>query len=68
MITLQLGKIDSLLRCFLEVANYLIQFVLSTAVCRIMFDLPFYSSKIPILRVVGGAEGVVPHPHMGGSK
>ena len=39
-----------------------------TAVCRKMFDLPFYSSKRPILRVVGGAEGVVPHPHMGGTK
>ena len=39
-----------------------------TAVCRIMFDLHFYSSKTPILRVIGGAEGVVPRPHNGGSK
>ena len=39
-----------------------------TAVCRIMFDLHFYSSKTPILRVVGGIEGVVPNPCKGGSK
>ena len=39
-----------------------------TAVCRIMFDLHFYSSKRPILRVIGRAEGVAPHPHKCGSK
>ena len=35
-------------------SEYLPKYVL-TAVCRIMFDLAFYSSKRPILRVVGGA-------------
>ena len=39
-----------------------------TAVSRKMFDLPFYSSKTTILRVIGGAEGVLPHPHKCGSK
>ena len=39
-----------------------------TAVCRIIKGLAFYSSKRPILRVIGGAEGVVPHPYKGGSK
>ena len=39
-----------------------------TAVCRIIKGFAFYSSKRPILRVIGGAEGVVPHPHNGGSK
>ena len=39
-----------------------------TAVCRIIKGLPFYSTKRPILRVVGGSEGVVPHPHMVSSK
>ena len=41
---------------------------LRTAVCRIIKGFAFYSSKRPILRVIGGAEGVVPHPHNGGSK
>ena len=48
---------------FESVSNHVL-----TAVCRIMFDLPVYSSKRPILRVMGGAEGVVPHPHKSGSK
>ena len=39
-----------------------------TAICRIIKGFAFYSSKRPILRVIGGAEGVVPHPHNGGSK
>ena len=42
--------------------------LLGTAVCRIIKGFAFYSSKRPILRVIGGAEGVVPHPHNGGSK
>ena len=45
-----------------------LEFAIYTAVCRIMFDLHFCSSKRPIFRVIGGAEGVVPHPHKGGSK
>jgi len=40
----------------------------NTAVCKKMFDLAFYSSKTTILRVIGGVEGVLPHPHKCGSK
>ena len=47
--------------------RYYTQYV-RTAVCRIIKGFAFYSSKRPILRVIGGAEGVVPHPHNGGSK
>ena len=31
---------------------------ITTAVCRIVKGFAFYSSKRPILRVIGGAEGV----------
>ena len=43
-------------------------FQILTAVCRIMFDLPFNSSKSTTLKVIGGAEGVLPHPNKFGSK
>ena len=36
-----------------------------TAVCRIIKGFMFYSSKSTILRVMGGAEGVAPHPQIG---
>ena len=39
-----------------------------TAVCRIIKGLAFYSSKRPILRVIGGEKGVVPHTHKGDFK
>ena len=51
--------------------NYRVCFIFElpyTAVCRTIKGFAFYSSKRPILRVIGGAEGVVPHPHNGGSK